>query len=217
MKITPITNPRMPHPHAWYRRVRHPLAKLALAIPATLALTACQPKATSSTSISPAGTTALARATAHVQTAQEEVHAAKPHTNATGLTHLDIASRQQQYALDEQAQIAQSFQAVEQQFQSIQSAHAKLQDKYDALYRSWGATAERWIRRVFWIWLIGHVGLGIAALFIPGSAGAILAAIAAALNPAAWFQAIRDNAYFRFFASKTSASTAASSTTTTNS
>lgn len=185
---------------------------IGLAIAGSLCLTACKPATISTNTLTPAGTTALARATAHVETAQEQVSAAKPHADSTGKTYLDIATRQQQLALDEHAGIATTFASIESQFHQMQSDHAKLQGKYDALYRSWGAIAERWIRRVFWIWLIGHVGLGIAALFIPGSAGAIIAAIAAALNPAAWFQALRDNAYFRLIVPKSNASSPASTT-----
>lgn len=140
----------------------------------------------------PAVGDSVAKATAHTQTAENLVKAAKPESNATGQKLLTVASTEHQATLtaltDAKTQIATS----ESERASVEKKYGTVVDENTKIKNGWGYRLQVWVARVFWIIvslaILHYVLLG--ASFIFPAAAPILTTIAAIINPAAWVQHI---------------------------
>jgi hypothetical protein len=147
-----------------------------------------------------AAQTPITRADAHVAAGAEATVRAKPDAGVVGRALLDFAGGQFQSAHANLAEASSKLVQLQMEVDGLGAERDAAIARHDKLHAKWYAVAGRWIEwaLIVLVILLGvHVFGGIAALFIPGAAGAWLAWLAAACNPLAWFQSARDNAWFQ--------------------
>lgn len=140
------------------------------------------------------------RGSAYVENAQAVVEKAKPESSATGKALLNVASDQQQKAIDTLKIAQDGAVKAEKERQDVEKKFASVAADNDKLTKSWGHRLQVWVTWGFWIIVAlfaFHALGGIVGAMVPGPIGAILSVSAAVVNPMAWIQTLRDNYYFR--------------------
>jgi hypothetical protein len=143
------------------------------------------------------------QAESHVKSADGLVARARPESNKTGQSLLDATREELAGAVSALEAAQKDLFTVQQERDSLKKSADQYQVKADKLEHSWGYRVQVWVTRAFWLLMVllgvHYIG-GLVALFVPGPIGATLSVVSAVVNPAAWFQTIRDNIYFRRFA-----------------
>lgn len=148
----------------------------------------------------PAVGSGVERVGAHIESAERLNKAAKPVAGDRARPLLDAQSEEHSAAAvalgDTRKALAQSTKEREQ----LAEANVELARENQTIKAGWGYRLQLLVKRLL-VTLAVVAGLhfvaGIAALFVPGVGGAMLAKVALLLNPFAWFQSARDNYYFR--------------------
>lgn len=140
----------------------------------------------------------LARVDENLAGARRNVEGAVPHTDEVGKGLLGSAVQQIVAGANRVGNMfVLSAKAQQERDQAITAAGA-WEGKYTTIYNSLPMRVWRWIVRLFWIWILVHVGLGVAGLFVPGPIGAGMAVVSHLANPLSWFTAARENVWFRW-------------------
>ena len=143
---------------------------------------------------------AIARADAHVTSADNNVIAAKPHADPTGKALLDQASRSHTQAKTELQNADESNRAATAQMQALVTKERLALESEARLANRWYVMVGRWVEWAFWglIALASlHVILRLAGVFVSGPVGAALSVAGTIINPFGWIQALCDNLHFR--------------------
>lgn len=163
----------------------------------------CSPSAHLATNIPdslPAAGEGIAGTRAHIESAEKINVAAKDVAGKEAKPLLDLQSKEHGAAIGTLDKTGRAIAQANQQRESLAAENLK-----QALTLT-KITSGLWYRIGLWLTrgaflLIGlaglHVALGIAALFVTGPAGAVVARLGVYVNPFAWFQSARDNYYFR--------------------
>jgi hypothetical protein len=154
----------------------------------------------------------IAAADAYVDAASGNVDALKPHADATGKVLADAAQSNHGNARVELHKAAKANEAATKQLTTLRSQYGKLEDEHTKLEQSTGVKVERLIRKLIaWclIYLGVMVALRVAALFVTGPVGAVMATVSTVMWPGAWFHAAADNYWFRKKANASTSTTVA--------
>jgi hypothetical protein len=148
----------------------------------------------------PAVGNGVERVGAHVDSAERLNVAAKPLAGKAARPLMDQVSAEHGAAEDALGDTRRELKASTDQRGRLERENIDQAKTIASLTGGWGYRLQLFVTRAAWILAgiaMAHVALGIAAPFVPGVAGSLMAKVGVLLNPAAWFQSARDNFYFR--------------------
>lgn len=149
----------------------------------------------------------LDQSRAHLDAAEQDVQAARPHADPTGKAILVLASQQHKDAGTKLSEAGRELSAVQGERDHLVKDNANLSAQNARLVHSWGYRFQVFVTRAFWILValaVLHAALASAAfllpLFFPAAAVAVpfLSLGAKIINPFGWFTVLAGHAQTRY-------------------
>lgn len=163
------------------------IAALWLILMMVLACIGCAHKYASDVPDStPAVGSAIDKSKSHVESADALVQKAKPESNTTGKALLDVATDEHGKAIGELDKANVELTSVKKERGQLVEINGKLEDENALVKGGWGYRLQRFISWC-WFWIKVYIAayflINLAAPFIPGMWGGVLAKIGSWINP----------------------------------